>query len=112
VDASVVAVGACAFQADVCGLEKPIAYMSQKLTPAQTKWSNIEREAFAVICALQKLHAFVFGVHTVVYSDHNPLTYVVNYAPKSALLTRYNSMISSCVTRGVTITLQLIVCHD
>jgi len=89
VDASVVAVGACAFQADVCGLEKPIAYMSQKLTPAQTKWSTIEREAFAVICALQKWHAFVFGVHTVVYSDHNPLTYVVNCAPKSARLTRW-----------------------
>jgi len=28
-------------------------------------------------------------VHTVVYSDHNPLTYVVNCAPKSARLTRW-----------------------
>jgi len=69
--------------------QKPIAYMSQKLTPAQTKWSTIEREAFAVICALHKWHAFVFGVHTVVYSDHNHLTYVVNCAPRSAPLTRW-----------------------
>jgi len=31
----------------------------------------------------------VFRVHTIVYSDRNPLTYVVNCAPKIARLTRW-----------------------
>ena len=90
VDASSVAVGACAMQADSEGHERPIAYLSQKLSLAQTKWSTIEREAFAVINALRKWHAILFGAHIVVYSDHNPLTYVVECAPKSARLTRWS----------------------
>jgi len=90
VDASSVAIGACALQTDSNGCERPIAYMSQKLSSAQTKWSTIEREAFAVICALQKWHAIVWGAHIIVYSDHNPLTYVVECAPKSARLMRWS----------------------
>jgi len=74
VDARSVAIGACAMQLDSNGCERPVAYLSQKLTRTQTKWSTIEREAFAVIRALQKWHAIVFGVHIIVYSDHNPLT--------------------------------------
>ena len=77
VDASSFAVGACALQADSDGRERPIAYLSQKLSPAQTKWSTIEREAFAVICALKKWHTIVFSADIVIYSDHNPLTYIV-----------------------------------
>ena len=80
--ASSVAVGACAIHTDGEGHERPIAYLSQKLSPSQTKWSTIEREAYAVICALQKWHAIVFGAHIVVYSDHNPLTYVVRVCTK------------------------------
>ena len=85
VDASAVAIGACAMQGD-----RPIAYLSQKLSASQIKWSTIEREAFAVICALQKWHHLIFGVHTVLFSDHNPLTYVVECAPKSARLMRWS----------------------
>ena len=90
VDASSVAVGACAMQADNKGSERPIAYLSQKLSPTQTKWSTIEREVFAVICALRKWYAILFGAHIIVYSDHNPLTYIVECAPKSARLTRWS----------------------
>ena len=35
--------------------EKAIHYMSHKLTASQTNWSTIEKEAFAVFYALQKL---------------------------------------------------------
>ena len=87
VDASSTSVGACAMQHDTEGHEKPIAYLSQKLSPTQMKWSTIER-AFAVICAMQKWYAIVFGPHTVVYSDHNPRNFVTECAPKSSRLTR------------------------
>ena len=48
-DASLFAVGCCLAQNDQLGQEHPIAYGSQKLTPTQSAWSTIEREAYAII---------------------------------------------------------------
>jgi len=90
VDASSVAVGACALQTDSEGRERPIAYLSQKLSPAQTKWSTIEREAFGVICVLKKWYTILFSANIILYTDHNPLAYIVECAPKSARLMRWS----------------------
>ena len=54
VDASNISVGCCLIQWAQDGLEKPIAFASAKLTPTQTCWSTIEREAYAVMFALRK----------------------------------------------------------
>ena len=51
-DSSGKAVGASLGQLDDDGVEKPLAFASQKLPPAQPIWSTIEREAHAVIWAL------------------------------------------------------------
>jgi hypothetical protein len=96
-DASGVAVGACLNQlaiedaiVDEKGTgERPIAFCSQKLTPTQCAWSVIEREAYAVIFALKKFHHLVFGAPIIVYSDHSPLSYIKECAPKSAKLMRW-----------------------
>lgn len=96
-DASGVAVAGCLnqliddrFVVDEKGTgEKPIAFCSQKLTPTQCAWSVIEREAYAVIFALKKFHHIIFGAPIIVYSDHNPLSYVKECSPKSAKLMRW-----------------------
>jgi hypothetical protein len=69
--------------------ERPVAFCSQKLSPTQSAWSTIEREAYAVIYALNKFHHIIFGAPLIVYCDHNPLRYLVECAPKSAKLTRW-----------------------
>jgi hypothetical protein len=69
--------------------EMPIAFCSQKLNQTRQAWSTIEREAYAVIVALNKWHNLIFGAPIVVYSDHNPLTYIVECATNSAKLTRW-----------------------
>ena len=71
------------------GGEHPVAYASQKLTPTQCNWAVIEREAYAVIWALQKYKSVIWGADVKVYVDHNPLTFLVETAPKSAKLTRW-----------------------
>ena len=38
--------------------EKPIYYLSYKLTTSQTKWLMIEKEAFAIFYALEKLDQY------------------------------------------------------
>ena len=88
-DASDYAVGACLAQLSDEGQEFPIAFASSKLSEVQTRWSTIEKEAYAVIFALQKFDVWVFGSKIDLYSDHNPLQYLVSCAPKSAKLTRW-----------------------
>jgi hypothetical protein len=87
-DASATAVGVCLGQGSVLH-PAPCAFSSQKLSATQSKWSAIEREAYAVIWALQKYKDTIFGAHIIVISDHNPLRYIVECAPKSAKLTRW-----------------------
>ena len=89
VDASGLAVGCCLIQWDDRGVEKPIAFASSKLNPTQMRWSTIEREAYAVIFALRKFRNFVFLVRITIFSDHNPLLYLTECAPKTAKLTRW-----------------------
>jgi len=89
VDASGIAVGGCLIQWELGGQEKPIAFASAKLTDTQRAWATIEREAYAVIFALRKFKTFIFGARIIVYSDHNPLTYLNDCVPKSAKLTRW-----------------------
>ena len=88
VDASNFAVGCCCIQWAPDGVEKPIAFASAKLTATQKNWATIEKEAYAVIYALRKFRNFVFAAPIIVYSDHNPIIYINDCAPKSAKLTR------------------------
>ena len=101
VDASQHAVGCCLMQEHIpvdgltpeeCRDKKlyPIAFASTKLTDTQSRWSTIEREAYAVIWALKKYRHWLLLSEVVVYSDHNPLSYLTLSAPKSAKLTRWS----------------------
>ena len=60
-DSSDTCIGACLTQ-ECDGDEKPIYYLSHKLSRSQYKWSVVEKEAFAIHFALQKLDCYL---HTV-----------------------------------------------
>ena len=89
VDASNSAVGCCLVQWSVEGFEKPIAFASAQLSQTQISWSVVEKEAYAVIFALKKFANFLFATKVTVFSDHNPLMYLKDCAPRSAKLTRW-----------------------
>ena len=82
VDASSVAIGGCLIQWSVEGHEKPITFVSSKLTATQMAWSTIEREAYAVVYALRKFRNFIFGVQVTIFSDHNPSVIYENVHPR------------------------------
>ena len=89
VDASEYNVGAVLTQTDNNGKEQPVAFASSKLNETQRAWSVIEKETFAAIWALKKYRNWIFGKSVTVYTDHNPVTYLTETAPKSAKLMRY-----------------------
>jgi hypothetical protein len=89
-DASGVAVGGMLSQFDDRGVLRPIAYASKKFSECQSRWSAIDREAFAILYALQKFGVIVFGSKIILYSDHNPLQFMTKGNPSSAKLLRWS----------------------
>ena len=76
-------------QRDAAGVENPLAFISQKLTATQCQWVTIEREAYAIVWALERFRDLVLGHRITVYCDHNPLQYIKESATKSAKLLRW-----------------------
>ena len=78
VDASQVGAGAVLMQVDENNIDRPVSYYSKKFNKYQGNYSTIEKEALALVWALQHFYVYVGGgVHPVViFSDHNPLTFL------------------------------------
>ena len=53
--------------------EKPIAYLSRALAPAEKNYSQLEKEGLAIIFGVKKLHQYLYGHKFVIYTDHKPL---------------------------------------
>ena len=68
----------CACLTQVCnGEEKPIYYLSHKLSRTQCRWSVIEKEAFAIHFSLQKLDYYLHNASFVIPTDNKPLKYLL-----------------------------------
>ena len=72
-DASGVGLGAMLMQQQPDQSWKVVTYISRGLSPVEQRYSQTEREALAIVWALEKLHIFVYGAEFVVISDHKPL---------------------------------------
>ena len=72
-DASDEGIGAVLLQIYPDG-DRPIAYLSKKFTQAQHKWSPMEQECYAFICALDKWHNYLSGIKFTWETDHKALT--------------------------------------
>ena len=78
VDGSPVGVGAVLTQKDKQGNIKPIYYASRSLSPVESRYSQLEREALAVHWAIKRFHLYLFGKNFTVVSDHKPLLPMFN----------------------------------
>lgn len=52
---------------------QPVAYASRALTPAETKYSQIEKELLAQVFGLERHHEYVYGRQVILWTDHKPL---------------------------------------
>ncbi|CAG2210599.1 Transposon Ty3-G Gag-Pol polyprotein,Transposon Ty3-I Gag-Pol polyprotein [Mytilus edulis] len=83
-DASNDTIGACLTQpceeeeTHLSCLRKKNSFTSYlKLSDTQCRWSTIEKEAFSIHYALQKLDHYLHGAEFIIRTDHKPLKYLL-----------------------------------
>ena len=60
------------------GSDKPITFIFRTLAPAEKNYSQLEKEALAIVSTVKRLHHYLYGRHFTIYSDHQPLKYILN----------------------------------
>ena len=60
------------------GQERPVAFVSRTMNVAEKKYSQLEKEALAVVFGVKKFHTYLYGRSFRLESDHQPLSYLLN----------------------------------
>ena len=58
--------------------ERPVAFASRSLNEAEVRYSQIEREALAIIFGVKRFHKMLYGREFTLRSDHKPLLFIFN----------------------------------
>ena len=99
VDASDAGAGAVLMQADDDGVDRPVSYFSKKFSVSQRNYSTVEKETLALILALQHFDVYVGSATRliVVWTDHNPLTFVARMKNKNQRLMRWSLILQEYI---------------
>ena len=90
-DASAFAAGSALLQEGDDGVDYPVAYFSKKFSPAQTRYSTIEKELLSIILTLKHFSYYLTACKTVVvYTDHKPLQFIKSFDLKNQRLIRWS----------------------
>ena len=58
--------------------ERPIAYASRTLSTSEKNYSQIDREALAIVFGIKRFHEYLFGQHFTLITDNRPLSHILS----------------------------------
>lgn len=94
-DASQNGLGACLMQKG-----RPITFTSRKLTEAEKRYPQIEKEFSAICYALEKFHQFIYGHEVTIQTDYKPLVSIVQ-KDIHKVTTRLQSLVAETQTAKI-----------
>jgi len=65
------------------GVERPIAFASRTLSDSEGNYSQLDREALALVFGVTKFHMFLFGRKFNLVTDNKPLAHIIG--PKKGI---------------------------
>jgi len=77
-DASPYGVGAILSHMYPDGTERVIQYASNSFNETRKKYTQIDKETFAIIFGVKKFHQFLYGNQFTLITDHKPLAQIFN----------------------------------
>lgn len=87
-DASNYALGGILSQGTI-GSDKPIAYASRTLNPAEQNYSTIEKELLAIVWATKYFRPYLYGRKFKIITDHKPLQWLFSLKEPHSRLVRW-----------------------
>ena len=87
-DASSYAIGAVLLQGEN-EMEHPVEFASRLLLPAERNYSTTEREALAVVWAVEKFRGYIEGSEVKILTDHQPLKWLMSLKSPTGRLARW-----------------------
>ena len=73
----------------------PIAYASRKLNERERGYSVIEKECLAIVWAVRKFQAYLYGRTFILQTDHQPLVYLNRSKVSNGRLMRWAIFLQS-----------------
>ena len=94
-DASDHAMGAILQQEDADGNRHPVAYASKTFTDTQKRYSVTEREALAIVWALEHFNTYCEGHKYTLLTDHKALSYIRTNTNNNKRITRWQLLLQN-----------------
>ena len=69
---------ACCLSNVINGIEKPVMFISRRLTKAEANYSQLQREGLSIVFGVTRLRQFLLGRHFTIITDNQPIVTLFN----------------------------------